>query len=134
MWCAESKGAVRRYSWGFRVCGIEQCGVLKVKEQCGGTVGAFAYVVFSNVVCWNFTPHRLVQEGGKSSCQSSHNDKLQGCILEPIKCLVFLYGCETWSFTLREECSLRVFENRALRRIFGLKKDEVTEEGRKIRN
>ena len=31
---------------------------------------------------------------------------------------VVLYGCETWSLTLREECRLRVFENRILRRIF----------------
>ena len=35
---------------------------------------------------------------------------------------VVLYGCETWSLTLREECSLRVFENRILRRIFGPKR------------
>ena len=34
--------------------------------------------------------------------------------------------CETWSLTLREECRLRVFENRVLRRIFGPKMDEVT--------
>ena len=33
-----------------------------------------------------------------------------------------LYGCETWSLTLREESRLRVFENRILRRIFGLKR------------
>jgi hypothetical protein len=39
---------------------------------------------------------------------------------------VVLYGCETWSLTLREEHRLRVFENRVLRRIFGPKKDEVT--------
>jgi hypothetical protein len=39
---------------------------------------------------------------------------------------VVLYGCETWSLTLREERRLRVFENRALRRIFGPKRDEVT--------
>jgi hypothetical protein len=37
---------------------------------------------------------------------------------------VVLYGCETWSFTLREEHRLRVFENRVLRRIFGPKRDE----------
>jgi hypothetical protein len=37
-----------------------------------------------------------------------------------------LYGCETWSLTLREEHRLRVFENRVLRRIFGPKSDEVT--------
>jgi len=45
---------------------------------------------------------------------------------------VVLYGCETWSFTLREERSLRVFENRVLRRIFGPKRDEVTGEWRKL--
>jgi len=39
---------------------------------------------------------------------------------------VVLYGCETWSLTLREERRLRVFENRMLRRIFGPKRDEVT--------
>jgi hypothetical protein len=39
-----------------------------------------------------------------------------------------LYGCETWSLTLREELRLRAFENRVLRRIFGPKRDEVTGE------
>jgi hypothetical protein len=39
---------------------------------------------------------------------------------------VVLYGCGTWSLTLREEHRLRVFENRVLRRIFGPKRDEVT--------
>jgi hypothetical protein len=38
---------------------------------------------------------------------------------------VVLYGCETWSLTLREERKLRVFENSVLRRIFGPKSDEV---------
>jgi hypothetical protein len=47
---------------------------------------------------------------------------------------VVLYGCETWSLTLREEPRLRVFENRVLRRIFGPKRDEVTEEWRKLHN
>jgi hypothetical protein len=39
---------------------------------------------------------------------------------------VVLYGCETWSVSLKERDRLRVFENRALRRIFGPKRDEVT--------
>jgi hypothetical protein len=39
---------------------------------------------------------------------------------------VVLYGCETWSLTLRKEHRLRVLENRVLRRIFGPKRDEVT--------
>jgi len=47
---------------------------------------------------------------------------------------VVLYGCETWLLTLREECSLRVFENRVLRRIFGPRRDEVTGDWRKLHN
>jgi len=47
---------------------------------------------------------------------------------------VVLYGCETWSVTLREERRLRVFENRALRRIFEPKRDVATGEWRKLHN
>jgi hypothetical protein len=47
---------------------------------------------------------------------------------------VVSYGCETWSLILREECRLRVFENRVLRRIIGPKRDEVTGEWRKLHN
>ena len=47
---------------------------------------------------------------------------------------VVLYGCETWSLTLREERRLRVFESRVLRRVFELKRDEVTGEWRKLHN
>jgi len=38
---------------------------------------------------------------------------------------VVLYGCESWSLTLREKRKLRVFENMVLRRIFGPRRDEV---------
>ena len=47
---------------------------------------------------------------------------------------VVLYGCETWSLSLREESRLRVFENRVLRGVFGPKRDEVTGEWRKLHN
>ena len=47
---------------------------------------------------------------------------------------VVLYGCETWSLTLKEEHRLRVFENRVLRRIFGPRRDGVTGEWRKLHN
>ncbi|KAJ4435558.1 hypothetical protein ANN_18174 [Periplaneta americana] len=47
---------------------------------------------------------------------------------------VLLYGCETWTLTLREELRLRVFENKVLRKIFGAKRDEVTGEWRKLHN
>ena len=58
------------------------------------------------------------------------NIKIYRTIILP----VVLYGCETWSLTLREECRMRVFENRILRRIFGHKRDEVTGEWRKLHN
>jgi hypothetical protein len=47
---------------------------------------------------------------------------------------VVLYGCETWSLTLREEQRLWVFENRVLRRIVGPKRDEATGEWRRLHN
>ena len=43
---------------------------------------------------------------------------------------VVLYGCETWSLTMREELRLRVFENRVLRIVFGPRRNEVTGEWR----
>jgi hypothetical protein len=39
---------------------------------------------------------------------------------------VVLQGCETWSLILKEECRLRVFENRVLTKIFGPERDEMT--------
>jgi hypothetical protein len=47
---------------------------------------------------------------------------------------VDLYGCETWSLTLREEHRLGVFGNRVLRRVFGPKRDELTGEWRNLHN
>ena len=47
---------------------------------------------------------------------------------------VVLYGCETWSLTLREECRLRVFENRVLRRTFRSTRDKETREWRQVHN
>jgi len=55
-------------------------------------------------------------------------------IYRTIILLAILYGCETWSLTLREERRLRMSENRALRGIFGLNWDEVTGEWRKLHN
>ena len=56
--------------------------------------------------------------------------KIYGTIILP----VVLYGCETWSLTLREERRLRVFGNRVLRTALGPKRDEVTGEWRKQHN
>ena len=47
---------------------------------------------------------------------------------------VVVYGSETWSLALREECRLSVFENRVLMRIFGRKRDKLTGEWRRLQN
>jgi len=67
-----------------------------------------------------------------SSSLLSKNLKIK--IYRTIILPVVLFGCETWSLTLREERRLRVFENRMFWRIFGPKRDEVTGEWRKLHN
>ena len=76
---------------------------------------------------WYLSVHNLL-----SSILLSQSLKIE--IYRTIILPVFLYGCGTWSLTLREERRLRVFENRGLRRIFGSKRDEVTGEWRKLHN
>jgi hypothetical protein len=67
--------------------------------------------------------YHLVQNVLSSSLLHKHLEiKINRIIILP----VVLYGCQTWSLTLREECRLRVFENRVLRRTFGPKRYEVT--------
>jgi hypothetical protein len=75
----------------------------------------------------------LIQEEIKrfysgNACYQSVQNLLPKNVRMTIILPVVLYGCETWSLTLREEYRLRVFENRVLRRIFEPKRDEVTEE------
>jgi len=67
-----------------------------------------------------------------SSSLLSKNLKIK--IYRTIVLPVVLYGCETWSFKLRVEHRLRVFEKRVLRRLFGPKRDGVTREWRKLYN
>jgi hypothetical protein len=57
------------------------------------------------------------------ACLLSRNVEVK--IYKTIVPSVVLYGCETWSFTLRDEHRLRVFENRVLSRILGPKRDDV---------
>ena len=67
-----------------------------------------------------------------SSCLLSKKSKVNTykIIILP----VVLYGCETWSLTLREEHRLRVFKNKVLRKIFGTKRDKIPGEWRKLHN
>jgi hypothetical protein len=70
----------------------------------------------------------LLPFGAEPSVFSVVFENLQIRIYKTTILPVVLYGCETWSLTLREEHRLEVFENRVLRRIFGPKTDEVTGE------
>jgi hypothetical protein len=67
-----------------------------------------------------------------SSCLLSRNIKVK--VYKTIILPVVLYGCETWSPTLRDEHRLRVFDKRLLRTVFEPKRDEVREEWRKLYN
>jgi hypothetical protein len=80
----------------------------------------------SGNACYHSFPNLL------SSHLLSENVRIR--IYKTIILPVVLYGCETWSLTLKEEHRLRVFENRVLRRIFGPKRDEVTGKWRKLHN
>jgi PAS domain-containing protein len=57
-----------------------------------------------------------------------------GASVSPAEKWTLMLRCETLCLILREEHGLRVFENRALRRILGLKRDEVTGGWRKLHN
>ena len=58
------------------------------------------------------------------------NIKMYTTIIVPVS----LCERETCSLTLRENCRLRMCENRALKRIFGPRKDEVRMEWRKLQH
>ena len=80
-------------------------------------------------------------KSGSACCHSVRNLLSSSLLFKNFKIKIYrtiilpvvLYGCETWSLTLREERRLRVFENRVLKRIFGPKRDEVIE-WRKLHN
>jgi hypothetical protein len=80
----------------------------------------------SGIACYNSVQNLL------SSSLLPKNVKIR--IYKIIILPAVLYGCETWSLTLREEHRLRVFKNKVLRRIFGPKRDEVKGEWSKLHN
>ena len=75
-------------------------------------------------------------KSGNACCYSVQNLLISSVLTKNVKTMIYrsiilpvvLYGCETWSLTLVEELRLKVLENRALKRIFGRKRHEVTGE------
>jgi len=81
-------------------------------------------------------------KSGNACCHSVQNFLFSSLLSKNLKIKIYrtiilpvvLYGCETGSLTLKEERRVWLFENRVLRRIFGPKRDEVTEEWRLLHN
>ena len=90
-------------------------------------------IFYLSIYIWFYACYHSVQNL-LSSRLPSRNLKIKIYTIRTITLPVVLYGCETWSLTLREERRLRVFENRVLRKVFGPKRDEVTREWRKLHN
>jgi len=103
-----------------------------------------SWVAKRNVSEYRLTNKNSIQEEIKSrlkvgnACYNSVQNLLSSSLLsKKLKVKIYrtiilpvcLYGCETWSLTLREERRLRVSENRVLRRVFGPKRDEVIGKG-----
>ena len=82
----------------------------------------------------NYDVIRQENKGGTSETPPTAMSDNGSCKYRTIILPVVLYGCETWSLTLREERRLRVSEKRVLRRIFRRKRDEVTGRWRKLHN
>ena len=91
----------------------------------------------------NFIPKEIKSRlrSGNACCHSVQNLLSSRLLSKNVKIKIYrtiilpvVYGCETWSLTLREEKRLRVFENKVLRRIFGPRRDEVTGEWRRLHN
>jgi hypothetical protein len=79
---------------------------------------------------------------GNACCHSVQNLLSSSLLSKSVKIKIYraiilrvvLYGCGTWSLTLRKECRLRAFENTVLRRTFGPKRDDVTGKWRRLHN
>jgi hypothetical protein len=91
---------------------------------------SFDSSIFSSLGACTFKTMILPPTTSQNYKRQPRTYQLYNTIILP----VVLLWCETWSLTQREECRLRVFENRVLTRIFGPKRDKVAGEWRKLCN
>jgi hypothetical protein len=105
---------------------------LRIANECFGKVATFKYLG-TTLTNENDIPDeiksRLISGNARyysvqNLLSSRHIKKLKIKIYKTVILPVMLYGCETWSLTLREEHRLRIFENRVLRKILGTETEE----------
>jgi hypothetical protein len=116
-----------KYMFMFRYQNADQNRDIKIANTSHENVSQFKYLgMNSGDACYHSVQNLL----------SSHllSKSLKFRIHKTIILPVVLYGCETWSLTLREEHKMRVFKNRVLRRISGPTRDEVMGGWRKLHN
>ena len=103
----------------FKYLGVTVTNTNNIREEikCRINIGNACYYSFEKMLSFHLLSKKLKVNTYKT-------------IILP----VVLYGCETWSLTLRDKHRLRVLENEVLRKIFGAKKDEITEEWRVLYN
>jgi hypothetical protein len=132
-----------KYMLLFRHQNVGQNREIKIANRSFENVSQFKYLG-TTVTNQNFIEEEIKRRlNSGNACYNSVQNLLPSRLLsknvririyKTVILPVVLYGCETWSPTLREVHRLRVFENRVLRRIFGPKSDEVTGEWRKLHN
>jgi hypothetical protein len=129
------------YTLHYQKAGLKQS--IKIAKKSFEDVAKFKYLgtTLTDQNCMHEEIKSRLNSG--NACYHSVQSPLSSCLLsrnttvkiyKTIILPVVLYGCETWSLTLREEHRLRVFENRVITRIFGPKRDDVTGECRKLHN
>jgi hypothetical protein len=112
---------------------------IKIADRCFQNVAQFRYLG-TTIINQNLILEGIKKEmNSGNACYHSVQNRLSSRLLSKhIKIRIYkstiLYGCETWSLTLKEEHRLTVFENRVLKKIFGPKRDEVTRDWRKLCN
>jgi sorting nexin-29 len=128
-----------KYMLMSRSQNIRQKHSIKIANRSSEDVAKFKYLrtTVTDQNCMHKVINSRLNSGNASyhwvqSLLSSHllSRNLKVNVYKTIILPVVLYGCETWSLTLREEHRLRVFENGVLRRIFGPNRDEITGEWR----
>jgi hypothetical protein len=124
-----------KYMLVFRDQNAGQNREIKIANRSLENVSQFRYLGTT------VTDQNLIQEeikrrlnSGNTCYHSVQNLLSSRLIYKTVILPVVLYGCETWSLTVKEEHKLRVFENRLLRRIFGPKRDGLTGGRRKLHN